>query len=63
MIFGRRRNAQEGAGLAIEFAAIAARDESPLALVVRGEANFVGAAAIVEAIDLYGAVLLPEFRG
>ena len=57
------RNAEEGAGLAIQFAAITARDVRPFALVVRGEANFVGAVAIVEAIDLYGAVLLPEVGG
>src|SRR5450759_3265975 len=63
VILRRRRAREEGAGLAIELAAIAARDVSPFSIGVRCEANLVGAAAIVKAIHLYGAVLLPEFGG
>ena len=58
-----RRDAEERSGLAIELAAIAVRDVAPFAFGVRREANFVGAASIVEAIDHDAAVLLPELGG
>ncbi len=63
VVLGGGGGAEEGALLAIEFAAVAMRDVGPLAFGIGGETELVDAGAIVEAIDAEDAVELAEFGG
>ena len=62
VVAGLRWSAGEAAGVCVEFGGRAGGFVAPLAWRIRHEADAVGRVAVVEAVDLDGAVLLSELR-